>query len=97
MLTALKSLGENLKSQVSVSSVETLEKLSGYYVHQQDQLKGFEKNPEKLKENPAIIDGWINDIKSLEVSVGDITLFYFSKFKSDSHVLMQVSKQAMTK
>jgi NAD(P)-dependent dehydrogenase (short-subunit alcohol dehydrogenase family) len=65
MLTVLKSLGENLKSQAPASSIETLEKLSRYYVHQQDQLKGFEKNPEKLKENLAIIDSWINDIEAL--------------------------------
>jgi len=65
MLTTLKSFGENLKSQTSTPSVEPLKQLSAYYAHQQDQLKGFEKDPKKLNENLAIIDGWINDIEAL--------------------------------
>jgi NAD(P)-dependent dehydrogenase (short-subunit alcohol dehydrogenase family) len=65
MLTTLKNFGENLKSQTSTPSVEPLKQLSAYYAHQQDQLKGFEKDPKKLNENLAIIDGWINDIEAL--------------------------------
>ena len=65
MLTTLKSFGESLKSQTSTASVEPLKQLSAYYAHQQDQLRGFEKDPKKLNENLAIIDDWIQDIKAL--------------------------------
>ena len=71
MLTVLKDLGDNLKSQLPASSIEPLEKLQDYYVHQQGQLKGFEKNPEKLKKNLAIIDGWISDIKALRQALAE--------------------------
>jgi hypothetical protein len=30
-----------------------------YNLHQQEQLKGFEKNPQKLAENLKIIDDWV--------------------------------------
>jgi hypothetical protein len=66
MSGALKVLGENLKNQTPTQgSVEPLKLLMGYYEHQQNQLKGFEKNPQKLQENLAIMDGWINAIRAL--------------------------------
>jgi NAD(P)-dependent dehydrogenase (short-subunit alcohol dehydrogenase family) len=65
MLTTLKDLEESLKSRASTKSMKHLKKLSVYYAHQQDQLRGFEKDPRKLQENLAIISGWIHDIKVL--------------------------------
>ncbi len=66
MAGALQVLGENLKNQTPTQgSVETLKLLKAYYEHQQEQLKGFEKSPDKLKENLTIIDGWINAINTL--------------------------------
>ncbi len=66
MLNALKVFGENLKNQTPTSgSVETLKLLSAYYEHQQEQLKGFEKNPQKLEENLKVIESWIHAIKDL--------------------------------
>ena len=66
MQTTLKTLGTNLKSGAStLEFIEPLKQLAGYYVHQQEQLKGFEKNPQKLEENLKIIDGWIKDAKYL--------------------------------
>jgi hypothetical protein len=66
MSGALKVLGENLKNKTPTSgSVETLKLLSGYYEHQQEQLKGFEKDPKKLQENLALMDGLISNIKAL--------------------------------
>jgi len=63
---ALKVLGENLKNKTPTSgSVEILNLLAGYYSHQQDQLKGFEKDPKKLQDNLQVIEGWIGDIKAL--------------------------------
>ena len=62
MQTTLKALGNTLR--VGASNAEfigPLNQLSGYYKHQQEQLKGFEKNPQKLEENLKIIEGWIKD------------------------------------
>jgi hypothetical protein len=39
--------------------------VAAYYLHQQEQLRGFEKNPQKLAENLRIIDGWISDAQGL--------------------------------
>lgn len=66
MRSALRQVGDDLHNQsASKASVETLKKISAYYEHQQEQLKGFEKDPKKLQENLAIIDGWVREIKAL--------------------------------
>lgn len=66
MQTTVKALGNSLKTQASTAEfVEPLNRLAAYYVHQQEQLKGFEKDPNKLQENLKIIDGWIIDVKQL--------------------------------
>jgi NAD(P)-dependent dehydrogenase (short-subunit alcohol dehydrogenase family) len=66
MLSALINVGRNLQNpQAKQNSIEILQKLAGYFEHQQDQLKGFEKNPQKLQENLKIMDTWIQDIKNL--------------------------------
>ncbi len=66
MQTTVKALGNSLKTQASTAEfVEPLNRLAAYYVHQQEQLKGFEKDPKKLEENLKIIDGWIIDVKQL--------------------------------
>jgi NAD(P)-dependent dehydrogenase (short-subunit alcohol dehydrogenase family) len=64
MQAALKALGTTLKSG-AIEGVDCVNKIANYYVHQQDQLRGFEKNPQKLEENLKIIDGWIQDAKEL--------------------------------
>ena len=70
MLSAVKNVGNSLKDPTaSRNSVETLKKLEAYYVHQQDQLKGFEKDPKKLQMNLAIIEGWIRDVRTLTESL----------------------------
>ena len=66
MQVTLKVLGENLKSRRRTAEfVKPLSQLAAYYEHQQEQLKGFEKDPNKLQENLKIIDGWIKDAKAL--------------------------------
>ncbi len=66
MQNSLKALGINLKNNASTSEfIEPLKRLEAYYLHQQEQLKGFEKNPQKLAENLKIIDGWVADAKAL--------------------------------
>jgi NAD(P)-dependent dehydrogenase (short-subunit alcohol dehydrogenase family) len=70
MQTTLKILGNNLKTNTSAADfIEPLNQLAGYYVHQQEQLKGFEKNPKKLEENLKIIDSWVKDTKALSESL----------------------------
>jgi len=55
-----------LKAMASTAEfIEPLNQLAGYYVHQQGQLKGFEKNPQKLDDNLKVIDGWVNDATAL--------------------------------
>jgi hypothetical protein len=70
MQTTLKILGNNLKTNVSTADfIEPLNQLAGYYLHQQEQLKGFEKNPKKLEATFKIIGSWIKDAKALVVSL----------------------------
>jgi len=66
MLIQLKGIESRLNGKVPLQdSPEVLEKLAAYYEHQQVQLRGFEKDPKKLQQNLAIIDGWKMDIKLL--------------------------------
>lgn len=66
MQTTLKTLGNSLKTQGATAEfVEPIKQLAAYYEHQQAQLRGFEKNPQKLQENLKIIDGWIRDAQAL--------------------------------
>ncbi len=72
MQTSLKTLGKNLKTNTSPANfIEPLNQLAVYYVHQQEQLKGFEKNPKRLDENLKIIDNWVKDVKALVASLKD--------------------------
>lgn len=59
-----------VKSIVNQKSFEELsaykvdfEKLKTYYNHQHKLLQGYEKNPQKLKQNSDILVGWIQDIQ----------------------------------
>jgi NAD(P)-dependent dehydrogenase (short-subunit alcohol dehydrogenase family) len=70
MQTTLKTLGDNLKRGASTAEfAEPVNKVMVYYMHQQEQLRGFEKNPQKMAENLKIIDGWIADAKALAASL----------------------------
>jgi NAD(P)-dependent dehydrogenase (short-subunit alcohol dehydrogenase family) len=70
MLAELRNIENSLDKQArSLDSIKVLEKLAAYYEHQQDQLKGFEKDPRKLQENLEITDHWIMDIKLLTKSL----------------------------
>ncbi len=70
MLAALRASERNLNKEVpSEDSIKNLDTLAKYYAHQQDQLKGFEKDPKRLEENLKIIDAWIKEIKLLTSSL----------------------------
>jgi hypothetical protein len=58
----------NMKSRggsVPKESAAVLEKLSSYYKHQEDLLRGFEKDPKKLDEALKAIQTWVDDIQNL--------------------------------
>ena len=66
MQAKLKALGDSLKAGASTAeSIDAVNKIAAYYMHQQVQLRGFEKNPAKLAENLKIMDGWIADAQAL--------------------------------
>ena len=66
MQSTMNNIKNNLTSSARTNnSIEALKKLASYYTHQQEQLKSFEKNPEKLKTNLEVIEGWITDINHL--------------------------------
>ena len=46
------------------------ERLHGYWAHQLQLMRGFERNPAKLAENSRIIQGWMDDIASLLACLG---------------------------
>jgi predicted nuclease with TOPRIM domain len=78
MLTTMKTLGDKIKTNNSTAEfIEPLKKLGGYYEHQQEQLKGFEKDPNKLQQNVKIIDGWIMDVKQLAQNPNSLSLILF--------------------
>lgn len=64
----LKAINTEIQNgNYQILSVERafLEKLRDYWGHQLKLLKGYEKNPEKLKENSLVIEGWISDIEKV--------------------------------
>jgi NAD(P)-dependent dehydrogenase (short-subunit alcohol dehydrogenase family) len=65
MQTTLKALGDKLAPNAPNEYIEAINKIADYYIHQQEQLKGFEKNQQKLAENLKIIDSWVADAKAL--------------------------------
>jgi NAD(P)-dependent dehydrogenase (short-subunit alcohol dehydrogenase family) len=66
MLTTIRALGDALKTNSSTAKfIDPLKQLGAYYEHQQEQLKGFEKDPNKLQQNLKTIDSWILDVKQL--------------------------------
>ena len=70
MLTTVKALGDSLKTGTSTAEyIEPIKKLGDYYVHQQEQLKGFEKNPDRLAANLQIIEKWVLDAKFLVMAI----------------------------
>lgn len=70
MQTTLKALGDKLAPGTQKAEyIEAINKVQAYYMHQQEQLKGFEKNPQKLAENLKVIDAWIEDAKALTAAL----------------------------
>ncbi len=72
MQTTIDVLGAKLKVNAKTAEfIEPINQLAGYYVHQQEQLRGFEKDPRKLEENLKIIDGWVKDAKVLVAALSN--------------------------
>ncbi len=71
MRSTLDDLGAAIAGgQATSRFAEPLHRLRAYYVHQQDLLKGFERDPKKLAENLAVMDGWIRDLDGLLRALG---------------------------
>ena len=66
MLQALKNLGDKLEmNRPTEEFKEPLKQLAEFYKHQQEGLKGMEKFSQKQRENQAMIEQWIIDVKAL--------------------------------
>lgn len=73
---------ENLKkfentlvgNEISASDYEKLsiKKIYSYYEHQVDLLKGYEKNPNKVKEYSSIINDWLEAINRFNARINEI-------------------------
>lgn len=65
MKTELDTLAKSAKGgnwEAFTRKAPVLSKLSAYYAHQLDLLKGYEKDPAKRAENVKILEGWMEDI-----------------------------------
>jgi NAD(P)-dependent dehydrogenase (short-subunit alcohol dehydrogenase family) len=73
MLLSLNQLGDSMERGTPVpgTSVQAdpLGKLVSYYKHQQDLLRGFEKEPGKLEEGLHSIQTWIDEVQELRSSL----------------------------
>jgi hypothetical protein len=67
---APKWVGNSLANGTSNASqgltqADSLRKLGSYYKHQQDLLRGFERDPKKLEEDLKSIQVWIDEVQAL--------------------------------
>lgn len=53
-----------------------LDKIHSYYQHQIDLLKGYEKNPGKVKEYTGIMQAWLRSIEELKAIMQEIQARY---------------------
>jgi NAD(P)-dependent dehydrogenase (short-subunit alcohol dehydrogenase family) len=66
MQVKIKTVGEKLKQGACTPDcIEAVNNVAAYYVHQKEQLRGFEKNPQKLQQNLQTLDDWIGDAEAL--------------------------------
>ncbi|HEV2137709.1 MAG TPA: SDR family oxidoreductase [Nitrososphaerales archaeon] len=69
ILVALNRIAGSLEERKSIArtsaQADTLGKLAAYYKHQQDLLRGFEKDSEKLKAGVRSIQSWIDEVQEL--------------------------------
>ncbi len=66
MQVQLKVVGEKLKQGACPPEcVDAVGKVAAYYLHQKEQLKGFEKKTQKLEQNLKVLDCWIGDAEAL--------------------------------
>jgi hypothetical protein len=66
MLNTLKELGDKLELNMSTAQfIDPLNRLAGYYEHQMELLKGFEKIQKKRQEGLDILASWIREVQAL--------------------------------
>ena len=62
----IEHLREQLDKQFDILQYKShFEKLKQYFQHQYKLLQGFEKNPDKLKENSNIIMSWVDTLNEI--------------------------------
>lgn len=74
-LEAMKEFGEHLnRNELYESDLKKMmiDRISSYYSHQIQLLKGYEKNQEKVKEDTEIINNWIIDIQDFLKLTGEL-------------------------
>jgi hypothetical protein len=70
-MSALEELRKDLGTGSFLErGTESLKKLHSYYMHQQELLRGFEKDPMRLERDLKVLRSWIDDIESLMVALG---------------------------
>ncbi len=52
------------------ASKDMFVKLQGLYAHQRDLLQSFEKDPQQLQSDTALMNGWIEDLRRLIDALG---------------------------
>lgn len=66
----LEALGRAIDAHDGASvRCDAAAKLAAYYRHQQQLLKGFEKDPERVEKNLRVIDGWLDEIHTLATAL----------------------------
>ncbi|MDD1743937.1 MAG: SDR family oxidoreductase [Methanomassiliicoccales archaeon] len=71
MLANLEELEKRItKQDVTAGMSAPMVQLVAFYRHQQDLLRGFEKDPNKLEINLKAIDSWIEDVSALIKALG---------------------------
>ena len=71
-LDRLQTLGTALQgnNMIPENTQETLANLERYDVHLQELARGYERDPQKLAENQAIIESWRADITTVINTIG---------------------------
>ncbi len=66
MLADLENLEKRImKREVNTDTVEPLVQLAAFYRHQQELLRGYEKDPKKLEKGLMAIESWVEDVTAL--------------------------------
>jgi NAD(P)-dependent dehydrogenase (short-subunit alcohol dehydrogenase family) len=93
MLDTIKELGDKLELHMSTSQfIDPLNQLAGYYEHQIELLKGFEKIQKKRQEGLDIIASWIREVQALVAALKGYESKHNSAATHGSCSLLRISR-----